>query len=530
MRRLIVFIILFGLLIATTVATSISYAKYVIDSSTVAANLDIDRTKPTGIVNYSTKDPTKENVIVTINLSEPICEVQGWNLSKDKLILTKEYRDNECSTIKILDLSGNENAFDINVNNIDREPPKIELLKIKNTNENYEKYANKTHTIIATLKITDMKIKSCIDSSNIDVIVGDSVSNCTKIIQNLNQTDTEIEFDLLLTNVEGDGSLKLSIPEAFVIDAAGNSILEKEFDLNITIDNISPAGEYSQESLQNGKIKAYIKTNEEIRLLEQWQNSNNKTFSKTFPANVSYLLEIMDYAENKSKVEVNVTNATYIIFEYAAHNSNIGWTYGLGNYDIAGKKAVQTSPILKIEALAFRITGKADSNFVKFRGYVNSYWNNLSDYGKCKNTGYKYRLREAPDASGTSYYTMSSPNLSTINNKKYIQFGGAGINMIGNTDYNGKNPIPYDAIQGKTPFPYGISGLEVKLKDYTELSVVYQILVYGKGWLKTCTNGEMATAGYNLPMSAIRAAIIPNSEVKSLVELWNKDVGTYKVD
>ena len=102
--------------------------------------------------------------------------------------------------------------------------------------------------------------------------------------------------------------------------------------------------------------------------------------------------------------------------------------------------------------------------------------------------------------------------------------------MVGNTDYSGKNPIPLDAIQGKVQFPYGISGIQIDLQDYMELSVVYQILVYGKGWLKTCTNGDMATAGYNLPMSAIRAAIIPNSEVKSLVELWDKDIGTYKVD
>ena len=42
--------------------------------------------------------------------------------------------------------------------NIDRTKPKIELIEIQNTNTNYPKYANKTHTISFKIKITEKNI------------------------------------------------------------------------------------------------------------------------------------------------------------------------------------------------------------------------------------------------------------------------------------------------------------------------------------------------------------------------------------
>ena len=36
---------------------------------------------------------------------------------------------------------------------IDRNPPKIELVSLENTNTGYEKYANQTHTITAKIKV-----------------------------------------------------------------------------------------------------------------------------------------------------------------------------------------------------------------------------------------------------------------------------------------------------------------------------------------------------------------------------------------
>lgn len=119
------------------VGTSIAYAKYTIEYTKTAIHLDIDRTKPIGTVSYNvieekiesqeekndtnTEEQIQENkpklVEVTINLSEPILEVEGWELSKDKLTLKKVYDTNVKESITIYDLSKNENTVDILIEN-----------------------------------------------------------------------------------------------------------------------------------------------------------------------------------------------------------------------------------------------------------------------------------------------------------------------------------------------------------------------------------------------------------------------------
>lgn len=520
------------MLVIIIIGSSLSYAKYVIDCSKIAVNLEIDRTKPVGEVKYSTKEITNGDVIATINLSEPILEVDGWELSEDGLTLTKTYDANFTETIKIIDLSGNENTVDINIQNIDKTPPVIEIINIQNTNVGYENYANKTHKVTATIKITDMEINSNIDITNISVLVGEYKNICAKTLKNLTKTRTQITFDLELEQLEDNGSLELFIPDGFVTDVAGNSSKQTMLKTGITIDNIAPTANYSQEILQSGKVRAYATGNEGLRHLDKWNLSEDKrVLSKDFPANVSYFVTITDFAQNTSEVEINITGATYIVLTYASHNSEVGWTYGYGNYNIAGKEAINKNPKYKTEALAFRITGGVDSNFVKVRGYVYSHWNYLSDYGRCQRTGYKYKLRGAPTSNGGSYYTMGQAELSTIEGMQYIQLGGSGINGINCVDYDGNNPIPYDALYDNSGgiYPYGVSGLEIALADYSELSVVYQILVNGVGWLDAQYNGRMTMQAQNKPMSAIRVAIIPNSELESLLELWNKDTGTYNM-
>ena len=72
-----------------------------------------DNTAPNVNVEYSTKNPTKENVTVTIISNEEVQAIQGWTLSSDKKTLTKEYTENTTETITIKDLAGNETQVDI---------------------------------------------------------------------------------------------------------------------------------------------------------------------------------------------------------------------------------------------------------------------------------------------------------------------------------------------------------------------------------------------------------------------------------
>ena len=57
-------------------------------------------------------------MIVTITSNEEIEEVEGWNLSSDKKILTKEYSNNRIESVMVKDLFGNEVIANISITNI----------------------------------------------------------------------------------------------------------------------------------------------------------------------------------------------------------------------------------------------------------------------------------------------------------------------------------------------------------------------------------------------------------------------------
>ena len=52
--------------------------------------VNIDKTAPSLNVSYSTTNPTKENVKVTITSNEEVQDLSGWTISNDKKTLTKE--------------------------------------------------------------------------------------------------------------------------------------------------------------------------------------------------------------------------------------------------------------------------------------------------------------------------------------------------------------------------------------------------------------------------------------------------------
>ena len=227
----------------------------------------------------------------------------------------------------------------------------------------------------------------------------------------------------------------------------------------ITIDNIAPTGKFKETKIQDGKVNAEITLNENIRNIDGWKkSSNNLALTKEFTNNISYNLPITDYAGNTSNVEINVTQATYINVIYASHNSSYGWSFGYGNYDVAGKDAIKNDIKSKTEALAFNISGNVEKDFVQANAYIHSYWSG-ENTGRCTTSGLIYKYGYNPGKN--LFKSMKSDDLVTIDSKKYFQFGGSGMNGDGGTDSNGKNPIPSDLAW---EFNYGISGITMKLK------------------------------------------------------------------
>lgn len=408
--------------------------------------------------------------------------------------------------------------------NIDRTKPVIEVIQIKNTNEGYEKYANKTHTITVTIKIIEKNIKDVyLDKQHIDLFVGDKSVIPNNLTVNKIQANENI-YELVFNGISENGNLNINIKKGTVIDKAGWENEVVNINTQIVIDNIAPEGIFTEQSIDVGKVNANIKLSEQIRNLDGWQFSeDNLNINKDFTNNISYELPIMDFAGNVSKVNIDITKATYINISYASHNSEVGWTCGYGNYDIAGKKAIQENPIYKTEALAFNISGNVDTDFLQARAFVYTHWGE-GITGKCRTSGLLYNYGYNPNHD--TYKTMNSEGLVTIEGKKYFQLGGSGINAKQSIGTNGGNPIP-DEISRQ--YHYGISGINLKLKDYSQFSVIYQIFINKVGWISACSDGQDCMYNQKKPMSAFRVALVPKSEKQFVLNTWNKDIGSFNI-
>lgn len=409
---------------------------------------------------------------------------------------------------------------------IDRNPPKIELVGLQNTNVGYEKYANQTHTITAQINVTEEHIISnnmSLENLVVQVNGKDAEIQNIKVVEKKREGDS-IYYDIILTGIQTEGILSFIIKEGTIVDKSYNVNPETVISTDIQIDNTSPDGIFSETEIEEGKVLATILANEKIRGVEGWKLTQNEMqLEKEFTNNISYIFTITDLAQNTKEIEINISKATNIMITYASHNSAIGWTYGYGNYDVAGAQAVKENPIYKTEALAFRITGNIPEDFVQINTCIYTHWGEGSK-ATCGDTGMIYQYGYNPGRN--LYKTMASDDLVTIDGKKYIQFGGTGMNGFQKTDIEGNNPIPLETVY---QYNYGISGVTMKLKDESYYSIVYQILVNGQGWLKTCSDGEEAMYQFNRPMSAIRLALVPKTEKAYILNLWNQDVGTNRI-
>ena len=418
------------------------------------------------------------------------------------------------------------NEFYIANLNIDRTKPKIELVNITNNNSGYESYANNTNIIKIKVKVTDKNLKDVsLDKDHVKIKINDSYVNNISIKSNKIENISDVGiYQIELSNLEGNGNLKVDILEGAAVDKGDlkNELLE--INTNITIDNVAPKGNFTETKISDGKVKVVIDLSEKIKEFDGWKFSADKLKAeKEFTNNISYELPIVDYAGNKAIIKIDVTKATYINIVYASHNSVVGWSLGYGNYDVAGKDAIAQNPIYKTEALAFNISGNVDADFVQAKSYIYTYWGEGS-YARCTTSGILYNYGYNP--LDGSYKSMKSSDLVTIGDKKYFQLGGGGINGYLSTDINGKNPMSESiAMQYK----YGISGIQLKLKDYSQFSVVYQILIDKVGWIKTCSDGQECMYAKDKPMSAFRIALVPKTEKQYVINTWNKDVGTFKV-
>ena len=175
---------------------------------------------------------------------------------------------------------------------------------------------------------------------------------------------------------------------------------------------------------------------------------------------------------------------------------------------------------LKTEAIAFRIEGNMESDFVQANAYIHTYWGENS-IAKCEESGILYRHGYNPNVN--EFKTMNSADVVNIAGKKYFQLGGTGVNLYRKTDINGNNPIPYNE---SNQYSFGVAGITLRLKDYSQFAIIYQVYQSQCGWVTAKSNGEECYYKKNLPISAFRITLVPKTEKQYVLDMWNKDVGT----
>ena len=319
------------LLLVSNIFLNQVFAKYVIVENIEVGTIKIDRTNPTLNVSYSCKNVTSENVEVTIKADEQIGKIEGWTLQEDKKTLKKSYTKDTNEEIEIEDISGNVTKTTININNIDKEAPRVTIEKITNSNTKYPNYANKNATITCNIIIEDnKKIEESLDKSDIKILVNKKEINPSKKLITVKE-DTQTKKTLLLTisGIEEEGNLVIRIAKNSVKDEVGLSNETIEKDTKIQIDNTKPKVTFTENEVEQGKVEGIILANERIKILDGWTKDSDIKLKKVFSSNISYNTIVEDFANNKSEIEINVTKATNIVFSYASHNSNIGWSLRL---------------------------------------------------------------------------------------------------------------------------------------------------------------------------------------------------------
>ena len=513
-----IIVILIGVLLICLGIHANVLAKYELIETKTIAYLDLDRTAPIGKVTYSTQKATKENVIVTIEFNEKIQPIMGWKEVKEN-VWQKEYEENTNEKVVLQDICGNQTELPIHINNIDREGPTIKIEEISNSNKEYPQYANKQATIKIRLKIEDEnKIQELLAKEKIKIYVQEERVRASQI--KIEEKEKAQEVEIIIEKVQEEGLLSIQIEEGSIVDELGNKNEDYCWNSDILFDNTTPVIKVEQKIIEQGKVEVIIQVNEAIRKLEGWNKKENQ-YSKIFENNISYELPIIDLAGNSTKAKIEIKNATSIILSYASHNSEIGWTFGYGNYDIAGIEAIENKRELRTEALAFRIEGNVEPDFLQARAYVHTYWGEGSE-AICQDTKKKYIHGFNPSATTWKSMNTKEGLAHLADNKDYFILGGAGVNLRGLADAQGKNPIPDEiAVQHL----YGVSGISFKLKDTSVYSIIYQIYIEEIGWLAPCKNEEFACYRKDKPISGLRIALVPNSEMEYIWNEWEKETG-----
>ena len=212
-------------------------------------------------VEYSTKETTKDTVIVTITANKEMKAIEGWTLSDDKKTLQGEFSKNVNGTVTLESTSGEKIDQQIVITNIDNNPPVLEV------SYSTEKIASE---VTATIK----------SDSELQPVEGWTLSADKKSLTKTYTKNTTETIKVYDTTSNFD-TVKISI----------NNIINGAPKCEIS---------YSTKEQTRDDVIVTIKSDREIKEVSGWTLSEDKkSLTKTYTKNTKEDIKIEDLAGNK---------------------------------------------------------------------------------------------------------------------------------------------------------------------------------------------------------------------------------------
>lgn len=378
--------------------------------------VQISITDFTAQVTYSSIEPTKENVNITITSDRELKELEGWILSENKMSLTKEATENVKWAVNISDKDGNLTTVKIEVNNIDKNPPEIEVNystteltkeEIKVTLTSNEAMQELEGWTLSKDKLTLEKAYK--ENVQQEIEVKDLLGNAKKVnivIENYDTTPENIEVSyntkeptkenvtatitskVALQELEGwvlsEDKLTLTktyednVKETVTIHEEGNKEIAVRIEIS-NIDRITPEiqVEYNNQEITSQDVVATIKSNEPLQTLEGWKLSEDKlSLTKSYDENKTEQVTIIDLAGNEKQVTIAVQN-----IDKVAPTIQINYKKQLNN------------PENEAEGYETIVTITADEVIREIEGWT------LSENGRNLTKSYKENIKEEIEVS-----------------------------------------------------------------------------------------------------------------------------------
>ena len=299
-------------------------------------------------IEYSTTDPTKEGVVVTISANKEMQPINGWTLSEDKKYMQREFLANIDGVVTITSVGGEKINQQITITNIDSSVANINV-----EYSNSDLGANEvTVSLISDRELQELEgwtlsqdgktlSKTYYENTTETVTVYDSLSNAIPveiIVNNIINDSPECKVsystieqtsgDVIVTITsnremkELDGWTlsedKMTLTKTYSQNTEENLELEDIYGNKTTalisiknIDKEKPILDisYSTKDLTNEKVKVEIKSNEELTKPEGWEiSADGKTISKYYFENETTTLKVQDLAGNETEIEIKIEN------------------------------------------------------------------------------------------------------------------------------------------------------------------------------------------------------------------------------